>query len=508
MFRRTFLAVIAGAALLSACDKNKEDEIIPVSFSSFGFYTENNAGVLKSDYVSEEITSESLSFTLPYGTDPDAVKSLVPSFTATEGASVNLADASGAPDGTEIISGVTPVDFSSSVQFVIFLKNNYKVYTVSVAIAEPARWVKVAESSESMSSDPVMAISPKDGVPYLAGSVTNADKVAEPHLLKLEGSELKDVAGAMANVSSKYFAIAIDRDGTPFVSFYDGSLAKQSLMKVSGTSASYVGEAGSMYKTGGTSNSSVAVFPVADNDVWCAQYNDDRSGVDVSRRALNLAHYDGSAWSNANAISGRSATDFAYNVSGRTVSGIPYLFVYNQNTQSISVYKYKNKAWNTMFESLKIKQADGTTDATLNLRAMDFDIASDGSIYVMAGADYSTAKVYNIGVVKISADGSSQQLVGGEMTNVNIDTYRNASMSLDSNDVPYVTYTKTGEGSTKYLCITHIDSKTKTWADGESLSSESCDFAVIRFSESGTGYVAAKVKRDSEYKYILFSSAE
>lgn len=54
MFKRFLLAALASVALFAACDKNKEEEeIIPVSFSSFGFYAKDNAGVLKTDYIAE-----------------------------------------------------------------------------------------------------------------------------------------------------------------------------------------------------------------------------------------------------------------------------------------------------------------------------------------------------------------------------------------------------------------------------------------------------------------------
>lgn len=72
MSKRTFLAALASVALLAACDKSKEDEVIPVSFSSFGFYAKDNADVLKTDYIEENFNSDVISFTLPYGTDPDA----------------------------------------------------------------------------------------------------------------------------------------------------------------------------------------------------------------------------------------------------------------------------------------------------------------------------------------------------------------------------------------------------------------------------------------------------
>lgn len=506
MFKRTLLAALASVALFAACDKEKEkEEVIPVSFSSFGFYAKDNADVLKTDYIVDNVTSDAISFTLPYGTDPEALKSLVPEFTVTEGASVNVADASGAPDGKDIVSGVTAVDFSSPVQLVVFLKNNFKAYSVTVKIAEPAKWGKVAESALSVKSDPVFAVSPKDGAVYVAGSSPNAEGVAEPHIFKLDGSELKDVAGALAATNSDYFAVDICPDGTPYVSFLDKGVKKQCVMKVSGSKAELVGAADALYLTAGGSNSAVGLFALSASDIWCAQYNNERK-VLVERRALNLAHFDGSAWTNAISIPGRNATDYAYCVLGKYVAGVPYLFIYNQNTQSVSLYKYASNAWSAVFESLKMKKADGTTDATLNLRAFDFDIATNGDIYVMAGGDYSVEKVYNLAVVKIAAKDNAQTIIGGEMS-VDIDEYRSASMGLDANDVPYVVYTKP-EGDVKYACITTIDPKAKTWTEGEKLSSSPSDFVVIRFTENGLGYVVSKETIGENTKYVLYSTAE
>ena len=156
MSKRTLLAALVSVTLLAACDKSKEDKVIPVSFSSFGFYAKDNAGVLKSDYIEESFSSDAISFTLPYGTDPDALKTLVPEFTVTEGASVNVADVSGEPDGKDIVSGSTPIDCSSDVQLVVLLKNNYKAYTLSVKIAEPAKWEKIAVTSLNVNATPAL----------------------------------------------------------------------------------------------------------------------------------------------------------------------------------------------------------------------------------------------------------------------------------------------------------------------------------------------------------------
>lgn len=227
MSKRTFLAALASVALLAACDKSKEDEIVSVSFSSFGFYAKDNADVLKSDYIEESFNSDAISFTLPYGTDPDALKTLVPEFAVTEGASVNVADASGAPDGKDLVSGSTPIDCSSDVQLVVFLKNNYKAYKLSVKIAAPAKWSKVAETALNVKYTPALAVNPKDAVPYVAGTSPNENGEAAPHLFKLDGTELKDVAGALAIAKADGVSLSFDASGVPYVAFADGAFTNK-----------------------------------------------------------------------------------------------------------------------------------------------------------------------------------------------------------------------------------------------------------------------------------------
>lgn len=363
MSKRAFLAALASVALLAACDKSKEDEVIPVSFSSFGFYAKDNAGVLKTDYIEESFNSDLISFTLPYGTDPEALKTLVPEFTVTEGASVNVADASGAPDGKDIVSGSTPVDCSSDVQLVVFLKNNYKAYKLSVKIAEPAKWSKVAETALNVKYTPALAVNPKDGVPYVVGTSPNENGEAAPHLFKLDGAELKDVAGALAIAKADGVSLSFDPTGVPYVAFADGAFTnKYSVKRVADGKGTYVGEGGKMFGTSATFNSVSAVFPISENDVWCAHFNNTNK-VAVPRRGLNLAHFDGSGWTNGVTIAGREPASYANGVFGRTINGVPYLYVYGTKTKSvpshISLYKLDGGNWTTIFENLEVLGTDG-----------------------------------------------------------------------------------------------------------------------------------------------------
>lgn len=513
MSKRTILAALASVALLAACDKSKEDEVIPVSFSSFGFYAKDNAGVLKTDYIEENVNSDVISFTLPYGTDPDALKTLVPEFTVTEGASVNVADASGAPDGKDIVSGSTPVDCSSDVQLVVFLKNNYKAYTLSVKVAEPEKWEKLAMTSLNVEATPALAVNPKDGVPYVAGTSPNKNGEPAPHLFKLAGTELKDVAGALAIARADGVSLSFDPTGVPYVAFADGAFTnKYSVKRVADGKGTYVGEGGQMFGTTAkrSLNSVSAVFPISEKDVWCAHYNNTNT-VAVPMGGLNLAHYDGSGWNNGVAIAGREPASYANGVFGRTVNGVPYLYVYGTKTSKvpshISLYKLDGENWTTIFENLEVLGTDGKPVGGYSAFFSDFDIASDGTVYLLFGALFNAAEDFQIGVVKYDPATGKQVIVGGAMTDTtNMNSSTTASMALDSNDVPYVSISYKDGGVMK-TAARHIDSNTKTWSELVTLASNS-NFSDIVFAEDGTGYIVTRETVGEDTKYVLYSTAK
>ena len=511
MSKRTFLAVLASVALLAACDKSKEDEIVSVSFSSFGFYAKDNASVLKSDYIEESFNSDAISFTLPYGTDPEALKTLVPEFAVTEGASVNVADASGAPDGKDIVSGSTPIDCSSDVQLVVFLKNNYKAYKLSVKIAEPAKWSKVAETALVVKYTPALAVNPKDGVPYVVGTSPNENGEPAPHLFKLDGAELKDVAGALAIAKADGVSLSFDASGVPYVAFADGAFTnKYSVKRVADGKGTYVGEGGQMFGTSAMFNSVSAVFPISEKDVWCAHYNNTNK-VAVPRRGLNLAHYDGSGWTNGVAIAGREPASCANGVFGRIINGVPYLYVYGTKTSKvpshISLYKLEGGNWTTIFENLEVLGTDGQPVGGYSAYFSDFDIASDGTVYLLFCVLFNAADDYQIGVVKYDPATGKQVIVGGVMTDtINMNSSTTASMALDSNDVPYVSISYK-DGDVMKTAVRHIDSKTKTWSELVTLASKS-DYSDIVFAEDGTGYIVTRETIGEDKKYVLYSTVK
>lgn len=495
-------ALLASAALLAACKDDNPSEKEVVSFSSFGFTAEANPDFLVNDFVVEDITTQYIDVTLPFGTAPEAVVSLAPTFTVTEGATVYTVDETGAPTEKEVVSGETYLDFSEEVSLVVAKNKKYSLYTVKVTVEEASQWAKVAETPGKMWSDPVLSINRHEDKPYIVGT----DSLNRyPYIFKYDGSaELQDIAGPLAEETTTYLSFEFDPDNNPYVTYYGGTQKTQAVVAVKDGAVTSVGDAGSLLATTGSSSSGSAVFPISANEVWAAHQNNTRNHATVARRALNLALYDGATWTNGNTITGRIASDYAFCVIGRYYKGVPYLFIYNQNTQTVSLYHYADGSWATDYESLAIYQADGQTKATLDLYALQFDFDSKGNFYLMTGADYSVTNLYNIGVVKVSKEDGKQTIIGGE-TDININTYRSCDFALDANDVPYLVYTKP-EGDKKYATIRYIDPKTKTWSEEVKLSDANADWVQLRFAEDGTGYIA--VSNEDTDKYDLYATAE
>ena len=190
---------------------------------------------------------------------------------------------------------------------------------------------------------------------------------------------------------------------------------------------------------------------------------------------------------------------------------MPYLYVYGTKTSSvpshISLYKLDGGNWTTIFENLEVLGTDGQPVGGYSAFFSDFDIASDGTVYLLFCARFNAAEDFQIGVVKYDPATKKQIIVGGVMTDtINMNSSTTASMALDSNDVPYVSISYK-DGDVMKTAVRHIDSKTKTWSELVTLASKS-DFSDIVFAEDGTGYIVTRETIGEDKKYVLYSTAK
>lgn len=494
-----FAAASAACLFLAGCEEEKPKvEVTPATLTYFSFTSENNPDVLTTDLTVANPSSGVIDFLFPIGTTDEEFKSLVPSFeTSDEMATVLI-------DGVEFISG-TPHDFSKEVDLYVSVEGVNTLYTISVKARTISMSIK-GESADSTTVNPFLAVNPVDGKAYIASNLTDVDGYY-PLAYRL-GNGLEPVAGKShifrearaANVS-----LGFDDEGNVYTAFNDYSRGtKTSVIGVSvaklSDSFSYVGDTAALART----SNIPAIIPVSASDIWVG-YPAAAATGNIGKRCLELAHWTGD-WQKDLAISSTRPSDaYAYTCKTIYANGDKYLFIYNQNHHNVSMYKLQDQNWETVFESMAIKKADGTEITSLNLRNIDCDVASNGDVYILVGAQFET-DAYIAGLVKYTPSTGEQIIVGGVMPSrdSNSDHTENWSMALDQFDVPYFVYTDQVNNYTTYL--TYIDNKTKTWATPVTLCTFQSENPTIRFNDNGEAFISVRNKDNGHI--VVFSSAE
>lgn len=501
MKKYSFILAVA-AMMLAACQPEEEKiPVVDVTMSSFGFYAETNPEALKADYVVADPSSQ-ISIVLPYGTPEEALKSLVPTFEVTEGATVTVEE-------NEVESGVTALDFSVPVELLVTVnaKSNAQ-YTVTVSIAAPESFhlAAVGAEADSLYKSPYMAISPKDGKPYFAAVVDapSSDQYY-PVLYELNDASIAKVC-TVAETRADQPTIGFSPEGDLTFAFYNYKNKFANVYSISGSAATMMGTDNLLYRPiTSSAYSTIGVLPVSSNNQYVA-YGVNAASGSLAKRALNLCKWDGTSWTQENGISGRTATDYAYEVFSKLVGNDQYAMIFNQNTQSLSLYKFNETGVETIFESIafNLPLAEGqetATQAKINLYGVGFDIASDGTPYILAAVEGSstTGSGYSPAIYKYDLQSRTTSVVGGVLSTLDVQTVKTIAFALDANDVPYVAY---NDPSAKALTVIYVDSKTKTWSTPLAISAGEVENVMIAFSADGTGYISCASDNETGNSYI------
>lgn len=485
--------LFAAAVLCAfACKPVDEVPVVEVNLSSFGFSAEKNAA-LKAD-VFVENPSSSVNITLPYGTDEEALKTLVPTFTVTEGATVTVNDSA-------VESGVSTVDFTYPVEFLVTVnEKSNALYTVTVKVGEPDSFILAAktEGADSIAKGPYLAINPKTGEPYF-GAIAKTDD-AHPLLYRYNGASIVKVCD-VAEGKGDQPTVAFSSDGTAYFACYDGSKFAN-VYKVGENSSAIFGEEGVLYKPiTNSAYSTIGLLPLSASSLYIGYGVNAKSG-NLAKRTLNLAHTDGKTWQQEMTIAGRNAGNYAYEVYSKMVGDTGYLLVFNQNVHSLSLYKFDTEV-STVFEELSFTLPDSETKAKINLFGIDFDIASDGTPYFMAAVENSSNLGYSPAIYRYDLNEKKATMVGGVLSNIDASAKKTISFALNSNDMPYVAYTNSTSGNAVY---TYIGSKTKVWVEPIALSDEKADNVKIAFAENGTGYITYEAAATGDHHIALYKT--
>ena len=479
MKKLSFVVAIAALAAFASCNKVAEIPTVEVTMSSFAFTAEANS-CLNADYVFLNPES-AFTITLPYGTAEDAPKTLIPTFIVTEGATVTV-------DDEVIESGKTEVDFTYPVEFLVSVneKSNAQ-YTVTVKIEGAPTWSKKAESTVEFKSEPAMALTPDGENLYVFGY----DSDSHPVMLSYKDGALAQIGETLETETANYIACACSPDGVPYAAFYDSASKQVKVYAYKNNKAMAVGDASAILQPTGNSVGSTTIVPISENNIYLFLYNNKNTTDGVTKRGLNLCHYDGKKWEQGVSLADWGGNQ-TYDSRMKWIDSVPYVFILDYAKAQIYIYKYTDSTWQAVCKAVSVPtqgEEEGViTSASFRYGAMNFDVASNGDIYFATAANYKTASGTNeLGVVKYDIATEKVSVVGNIMTDVLDSKFRYLSMALSDNDVPFVVYGNTFTELPAY--ITYIDSKTKTWASPVAVESNETQGIDIQFGADGVGYI-------------------
>ncbi|MDR2627671.1 MAG: hypothetical protein LBC40_06530, partial [Dysgonamonadaceae bacterium] len=356
---KSLLFAMTFACLFTACkdDDEKTDET-QAKFQSFGFYAEDNEGVLTADYV-VNAPGSAIDITMP---DTVNKAALVARFTTSENDVVTI-------EGEVQESGVTVNDFRNPVDYIVSEGLANTRYTVSVKRMAERMWTKIAVFEGDSVSDIVMRVNPADNIPYVAYikgvSSTTDRKLAAVQYANGQWKQLGSVDGISAARAGN-IDLAFSNTGVPYVAYsdYGASISqKPTVQSFDGTSWNLVGEQGFndvrvTYKAlGFDANNVPMLFAMNDG-----------TGT-LPKRAINVCRFVDDAWETGSTVSSRPATTYSYYPRTKLVNGTLYLAIFNAggNPQTYSIYTYKNNSWTTVIEQAKDAAASNTYLSDMDL---------------------------------------------------------------------------------------------------------------------------------------------
>lgn len=468
------------AGLLASCSNDDPEPIVyEAAITSFGFYVEDNEGVILQDYVVSTVVQSTINILLPEEVDKS---SLVARFTVSENDVVKVGN-------VVQQSGVTANDFTVPVDYFVSEGTANVKYTVTIGKAPAYVWTALPSVTGDSAVSIVMKVSPA-GTPYIAYKMDR--EVSDDEALGVMA--LKDGAwSSLGKVSEgrvgSYMDIAFNAADMPAVSYldYTSTIAQQASVKtLSGTTWSFVG--------GPVATSNKITYHTinyVNNQLMLMATYDARDNV-LARRELSVNTYASGAWTYNTTIPGRASDLVAYLEVSEVQGDALYLGVYNAvSPNSISVYKYANNSWSTLLD----KWADANA-TSISLR--DFDIALDpqGDVYV-ALSDNSTDGAEKTRVIKVDGETKNVTPVGNPISAATGSSLK-FDLAVSPLGIPYLFY----RNETNFPTVVSLDKDTQDWTAPQVLEPNEADDLYLGFAPDGKAYVAfTKSRKIYSYKY-------
>lgn len=470
---RNLFSLAVASSLLFSCSKDNDPKVEPaeVGITSFGFYKDDNDGVLFEDFVIENISSTetAISIDLPAETDLTA---LVARFTTTDGDAVKVG-------ATIQQSGTTSNDFTASVEYLVSEKETNKIYTINIGKMAAAVWSTLSTYSENPASDISLRINPLTGVPYIGYISYNSDtSLRRLNLIGYQGSWTRVGAANFSDTRTYTLDLVFNNTGTPYISFIDtpGGVKEASVMAYQSGSWSYVG--GGSYS--GLKSSLSALSIDSNNNLYGFYLNDVTGSED--RRGVFLKVNEQGSWQDL-PINGRSgASRF---IVTKQVNDAIYLSVLDfGDLQSVSVYKYENNQWEILAD--KMKDSPENTISYYNI-AMDVD--SKGNVYMAYAENTGEGTELQLKVKMYNSETKSWTTLGDMIPTTET---RDFDIAVNNYGTPMLLYKNAAENPTFVI----FDDEVNNWSSAITLSADIADDLNIEVAPNGVAYASYLVGYD------------
>lgn len=470
------LAVLSLAACSDGDDDGKKAAPAP-ALTSFGFYAEDNAGLLSKDYVAT-ISGKAISVSMPASVNKTA---LVARFTTNEGDKVLV-------NGVTQVSQSTKNDFTVPVDYIVSNSDgiNNARYTVTISKATDVSWsVAAVYSASEVFAGAVLKVNPANNVPMIAFK-ERADDSQKMTVVQLSGSSLAPVGSASfsSKVSSSSYDFDISPEGTPYVAYSNSESTllsgALSVMRYDGGSWQNVGDE-SVLKAQSTY---IGLAALSGNRLVVNQQNNSTKG-DFARRVMVSSVFNGTVWDNKEATTnqiytcvtaGDGSNAYTLYINRGAVDNVKY---------GMSVVKYDGTSWSMLRSNYVRPNASQTSIAGYGIT-----VAPNGTLYIWTGDDADSKGNYGVRLERYNAASKDWTVVGGNILPFKfyLSTHSSVAVAVAPDGTPYVAYRD--EADNDYPYVMYLDPETKQWSTPVRLAKVASSDVNIAFAKDGTGYVS------------------
>lgn len=483
LMKNIFYLLIA-VFVLSACSEEDKSvsapEIIGAKLISFGFYVEDNEGILDKDYVVEgEILQNDIDIKIPSKIDKSA---LIARFTTSVDNPMVMVN------GKAQVSQQTVNNFTVPVDFVLTNNSqNNRKYTVR--IKRPVEWIRKNRFSDFGVSESILKVNPVNNIPYVMGIKNNSNSnFKKAVLLKYEDDKWSMVGDTISDGRVSDIDFTFDATGNPYVAYSDyNNTVKQSATVKYFDGDKWV-EIGRSFNDVRVQFNSIC-FDASGALLVCAM-NSVKGAVE--RRAINISTYTGTQWITNNTIVGREY--ISYNIRTLLKNGIVYLAVFDYNNSSISVYKYQDALWTTLAYGIRHENATSVN----NNYDLDMTVDSKGNVYVLSMEIIGGGN--KLVTHKFLAATNAWSVLPPIDLSANPRFY---SIALSPNEIPHIVY-RNNDNTSSFV---YLDSQTQVWTspfvfNSPLPTSGKTDFD---FASNGIGYA---VSPDANSNLVMWEYTE